>query len=74
MSKMIKFEEYNDIQKEKGLFGEFTIQKEFQNQKDSITIGEILTELTDKQKISLIERLLDNLNLTEDLTKNLTMD
>ena len=65
MSKMIKFEEYNDdMQKEKGLFGEFTIQKKFQ--KDSITIGEILTELTDKQKILLIERLLDNLNLTED--------
>ena len=65
MNKMIKFEEYNDdMQKEKGLFGEFTIQKKFQ--KDSITIGEILTELTDKQKILLIERLLDNLNLTED--------
>ena len=65
MNKMIKFEEYNDdMQKEKGLFGEFTIQKEFQ--KDSITIGEILTELTDKQKISLIERLLDNINLNED--------
>lgn len=65
MSKMIKFEEYNDdMQKEKGLFGEFTIQKKFQ--KDSITIGEILTELTDKQKILLIERLLDNINLSED--------
>ncbi len=65
MNKMIKFEEYNDdMQKEKGLFGEFTIQKKFQ--KDSITIGEILTELTDKQKISLIERLLDNINLNED--------
>jgi hypothetical protein len=65
MNKMIKFEEYNDdMQKEKGLFGEFTIQKKFQ--KDSITIGEILTELTDKQKILLIERLLDNINLSED--------
>ena len=65
MNIMIKFEEYNDdTQKEKGLFGEFTINKEFQ--KDSITIGEILTELTNKQKILLIERLLDNLDLTED--------
>ena len=56
----VKFEAYTTQQKQKGLFGEFNIRKEF------ITIGEIVYKLTNKQKILLIERLLDNINLNED--------
>ena len=61
--RIINFEAYTTGQKEKGLFGEFSIREEF------ITIGEIVYKLTNKQKILLIERLLDNIYLTEDEQK-----